>query len=85
MELPPARIQMSGYLFLCGFFFLIWERIRRQTYILQVRGLRPFILQFLVGRAWELLEQAAHGSELLQVTGLLVHSQEVTWGSGVGV
>lgn len=46
-------------------FFLNIERIIRQTYVLQVRGLRLFILEFLVGRAWESLERAAHGSKVL--------------------
>lgn len=32
--------------------------IIRQKYILQVGGLRPFILEFLVGRASDLLELA---------------------------
>lgn len=67
---PCCHIQLSGYLFLCDFFFLIWERIirqmfqtkqnkiNRQKYILQVRGPRPFILEFLVGRASGSLELA---------------------------
>lgn len=67
LEMPPSCIQMSDYLSLCGFFFffLNWERRIRQKYILQVRGLRPFTLEFLVGRVSESLEPAACGFEVL--------------------
>lgn len=46
-------------------FILIWERIVKTKYIVHVRGLRPFILEFLVGRVSGSLEPAAFVSDVL--------------------